>query len=619
MKKRLEVLVILGWAVVLSALLSTPALGITTRGMSITRVKISERLDLEGNLWVTKEYQVNFSTPHHGIYRYVPKGFIDPVTRKRRAVKIDKLNIYNCLPGGSPHRYTVRNEDGILFVKIGDPHHTVKGNLCYGISYRVTGAVLRVSKEVQGLFWNLVGTGWNLPLHDVHAELHLPDEVRITGTRCYHGHYHSTESCTSLTRQGNTLVMEEPVLMDHQALTLGVNWTPPMVKETVIHDTLFEKKRRLFNIFVMAWIAAVLLIGYLWYTSSTLSLGKAKAVFYHPPEEIGILEAGVLIDNGLDGRDITAAFISLAHKGYIRIEQTKDKKSLFSSSDYRLTLKKDPDEDLDPYEAIIISTVFGVNLGEHVERQVEETGHSGMKEAWQALMRSLGSGDATGPRSSITVKEMVMLHLGSSLYKHLSKVIYRNLQQKGYFSLMFTPVRVFASFLGFLIFLPLNFGLMITSRAVLPRQLPMVEIPPQPLLLLFNALVGVQAMRLSTKRIGAKTKKGKETTWRLAGLKEFIATVEADRLRRMYGDDELPGVFERFLPYAVIFGEEKRWGKVFDPILQATGYSPSWYHGTGGFRAAEFSHGISSSISSAASGGGSGAGGGGGGGGGGGW
>ncbi len=110
------------------------------------------------------------------------------------------------------------------------------------------------------------------------------------------------------------------------------------------------------------------------------------------------------------------------------------------------------------------------------------------------------------------------------------------------------------------------------------------------------------------------------------GFKLYLETAEKYRLQNL-----TPDMFERYLPYAIIFGVEKKWGKAF---ANMTLESPSWYGGTtgmtgvaasSGFSAVSFSSSFGASFSSAfssaggggaSSGGGSAGGGGGGGGGG---
>ena len=106
------------------------------------------------------------------------------------------------------------------------------------------------------------------------------------------------------------------------------------------------------------------------------------------------------------------------------------------------------------------------------------------------------------------------------------------------------------------------------------------------------------------------------------GFKLYLQTAERYRLQNL-----TPATFEKFLPYAMIFGVEKKWAKAFDSLNVP---QPSWYVGTyagvssgrgaasfspSGFAtgfSASFSSSFSSSGASGASGGGGGAGGGGG-------
>ncbi|QRY40124.1 DUF2207 domain-containing protein [Microbacterium hominis] len=133
---------------------------------------------------------------------------------------------------------------------------------------------------------------------------------------------------------------------------------------------------------------------------------------------------------------------------------------------------------------------------------------------------------------------------------------------------------------------------------------------------------------------------GAETRDHLKGLEEFIRWAEADRIRMLQspsGAERAPVdvddprqklvLYEKLLPYAVVFGQEKEWSAQLAVLYTAVGATgPYWYYGSGAFDASAFSSGIgslssaamSSSSTSGGSGGGGSAGGGGGGGGGGG-
>lgn len=129
----------------------------------------------------------------------------------------------------------------------------------------------------------------------------------------------------------------------------------------------------------------------------------------------------------------------------------------------------------------------------------------------------------------------------------------------------------------------------------------------------------------------------------LEGLKMYIGVAEAERLNILQSPEgtekvvvdvndekQLVKLYERVLPYAVLFGQEKNWSKQMGKYYEQVGEAPDWYVGRGAFNAVAFSSGLSSlstaaghasdySSTSGGSSGGGFAGGGGGGGGGGGW
>jgi hypothetical protein len=106
---------------------------------------------------------------------------------------------------------------------------------------------------------------------------------------------------------------------------------------------------------------------------------------------------------------------------------------------------------------------------------------------------------------------------------------------------------------------------------------------------------------------------GAETRDHLRGLEEFIRWAEADRIRmlqspagaeRVAVDVNDPrqklDLYEKLLPYAVVFGQEKQWSAELAVLYTAVGATgPYWYYGSGAFDASSFSAGIGS-LSSAA-------------------
>jgi len=71
-----------------------------------------------------------------------------------------------------------------------------------------------------------------------------------------------------------------------------------------------------------------------------------------------------------------------------------------------------------------------------------------------------------------------------------------------------------------------------------------------------------------------KTKKGTELYQKLSGFKEFIRSVEKDRLREFLKQDE--NYFDKVLPYAIVFDVADRWK---DKLKDLDIPPPKWYVG----------------------------------------
>ena len=72
-----------------------------------------------------------------------------------------------------------------------------------------------------------------------------------------------------------------------------------------------------------------------------------------------------------------------------------------------------------------------------------------------------------------------------------------------------------------------------------------------------------------------KTKKGAIANNHLLGFREFIEKAEKDRIERLAKDD--PTLFDRVLPYALVFGLEDKWANAFGDMYREP---PNWYHST---------------------------------------
>jgi uncharacterized membrane protein len=72
----------------------------------------------------------------------------------------------------------------------------------------------------------------------------------------------------------------------------------------------------------------------------------------------------------------------------------------------------------------------------------------------------------------------------------------------------------------------------------------------------------------------ARTVAGTRALEQVLGFEEFITRVEAEHLKRVIVGH--PEMFDKFLPYAMAFGVEKKWARAFEGIVTEP---PRWYVG----------------------------------------
>ncbi len=121
------------------------------------------------------------------------------------------------------------------------------------------------------------------------------------------------------------------------------------------------------------------------------------------------------------------------------------------------------------------------------------------------------------------------------------------------------------------------------------------------------SVVALVALLVSLPRRAVLTPQGAETREYLLGVQEYIRLAEADRIRmlqsyrgaerRQDGSVDVVVLYERLLPYAMLFGMEREWGQVLAVQYENDHVVPGWYLGyTGGNFAGTLS-GMNSSLS----------------------
>jgi uncharacterized membrane protein YgcG len=80
-----------------------------------------------------------------------------------------------------------------------------------------------------------------------------------------------------------------------------------------------------------------------------------------------------------------------------------------------------------------------------------------------------------------------------------------------------------------------------------------------------------------SSKVDIRSEESNELYYQLEGLKMYINTAEKHRIEFHNDPEKFRGVFEKLLPFAIIFGLEKKWANEFKDLYKDT--QPDWYRG----------------------------------------
>ena len=516
----------------------------------ITRMAITASVATDGTITVNEEFDMNFSTPGHGPYLYFVTRQGSGQTNQYRIYDYTFKSVTSST--GAPTNFiTEIPQYGTTALRIGDASKTVSGTQTYTVSYTVKGIVNPnvASSGMDELYWNVIGTGFTIPISNITVAVTGPAAVQKT--TCYMG-ANFDQSCTSNSFSGNDATYSETNLSVGQGLAVAAGWpvgtfvgAEPTYETHTGSTTSSNPLSSLTSPVALGGAGVVVLgaIGGLVFASrrgrdemfAGLTPGNVPvasepapvekvstipfAVQFTPPKGVLPGMIGTLFDEKADTRDVTATLVDLAARGFWRIEQPDPK------GDFQI-VRMAPPQGLTGYELLLYDALFGD--GAPVVTSSELEGKS-FGTSVQAIQREL--------------------------YNAVTEVGWfkGNPQTARGVRTTFGIVIVFAAF-----FLGISVGAIV------------IAIP--------LGVIGA-AVAISSRFAPVRSALGSAVTSEALGFKQYLETAEADQIKFEEGQD----IFSRYLPYAIVYGCADRWAKIFAE-LAARGVpmqQPTWYIGPG--------------------------------------
>ncbi|MDH7601804.1 MAG: DUF2207 domain-containing protein [Armatimonadota bacterium] len=493
------------------------------------RVEVCEDSSINVTETITADFR---NEPHHGIYRVIPLLGKDSWGNNYR------LRVYNVRVtdlSGRALNVLRRFQDGSLYLRIGDPDVYVSGLQTYVISYTVWRAIHFFSDHDE-LYWNAVGTEWEVPILKAWCDVVIPDDVSPAELRiaCYAGYFGSTGSMKASSDKpgpSKARFWSTRPFSPGEGMTIVVGWPKGIVKPPSFkQECVWFVTDNGYFLLVPAFCLGLFL--YWRRVGADPDVGRSVVVTYEPPDNLSPAQLGTLIDERVDMRDISASIVDLAVRGYLRIKETVNRGFLWSARDYTLELTKSFEEvindpALSPFETALIQALFG--------------GKS----------------------------FCVISNLKHEFYVHipkLKKMLYNSLVKKRYFTQSPESIRKSYAIAGAV---TVGVGVFITFLVLTGSPVGFsvgwgIAI----------ALCGI-ILALASRTMPRKTKKGREVFLAARGFEEYLARAE----RPLIEHQERQNYFEKFLPYAMVFGIAEKWARAFEGIQTEP---PKWYSGESG-------------------------------------
>lgn len=469
-----------------------------------------------------------------------------------RGASIDAKDFSVTNGAGTDVPFELEHEDGYVAVLTGTNDY-VHGQQKYVISYTLRDIVLpRDDGSADEFYWDLVTPERKQQIRSFSARIAFGGDLaaELNGNRaCYRGEANSSNRC-ELAGNGTA---QDPIriaplpLSPMQGVTIAIGLKAHAVVQP---DARTPNPALDFGPLVLGGAAAatgaVGVVSVLRMRARSRRGRGTVIAQYDVPWNLPPLIAAPVA--GASGNAAAAEIVQLAVRNAIRIEQPPAKPGIFGPKEANPVLRLvDPGVAGDPLDAESLASLFpGAAPGAAFEVPAESTKFA---EQMDALKRA-------GVRAA---------------------------KERGYFTVRRAPAARIVLIVGLVLVVA---ALALAGFGIATRG------SAQAAMGLITAIGGLVLVLISAVKHRVHTPVGAETREYLLGVRLFIEVAEAERIRMLQSArgaerSDVDGVtvialYEKLLPYAMLFGLEKSWAKVLQTRYESVpGYVPTWYPAAG--------------------------------------
>ena len=507
------------------------------RSYSIERFDARIRVNADASIDVTESITAQFVGSYNGLFRVIPikyrnaQGLNWTLGVSLQSARDDQ---------GHDLRTETSRQGASIKYKVWIPG-AVNATKTLVLRYHATNG-LRFFDEHDELYWNVTGDEWEVPIRATTAEIDLPGGAAGLRAIAFNGVYGASARDARVTIDGPVVRITMPHALEyHEGLTAVVGWDKGLVTAPTVTDRAMEAATSNWPLVIP--IPVFLLVFWRWWRRGRDPRRRPIAVQYEPPAGVSPGEAGTLLDNTVDMRDITATLVDLAVRGYLRIEELQNPKlfGLFGGATTYTLYRLKPADGLAGHERVVFDGIF--SHGDHVP--LDE------------------------------LKDEFYTQLGPT-----RDAIYNQLKGSGFYQNR--PDKVKQTWLG----CGIGFAILIGVGGAFVAAAFLLT----PVSFVIAAIVSGIILVIFAQIMPARTEAGTRTLEHVLGFEEFLRRVESENLKRIIVGH--PELFDKYLPYAMAFGVERQFARAFEGIYTQ---APQWYVGPSmmNFNVGHFSSSVS--------------------------
>jgi len=418
--------------------------------------------------------------------------------------------------------FTVSQDGFVKTWKIGDPDKTTSGTNIYQLTYQIKNVLNHLGANNDEFYWNILGPEWVLPINEFYAELLFPKNLEKNNVQV-DSFYHNLTT-EQIGNPEYSWVNEKTLTFSAQNLlprqALTISLLFPQNLIAEYEFTFWEKYGRILPLLLP--ILIFIISFFIWKKfGDDQPDHRAIIAQYEPPTNLTLAEVSAIEHNGhFQKKSLIAEIFNLAVKGFVKIEIKDEKKYLFSKTEKQI-------DNLSVLEKEILQRLFAK------ENSFEFS--SGYNKNLAELNKFSWNSEIT---KELKNKNILDPKFGSAFWLLLLSC----------FAIIGAGSLIFAQ-------------------------------NEDKTSLIFGTTVSIVIFSFFAYYLKKLTPNGNDFLWQIKGFRLYMNT--AEKYREQFNEKE--NIFEKFLPYAMLFGITKIW---INKMKQLYGenyfnnYHPAWLIGS---------------------------------------